>query len=433
MTIRQTGNATASSQASTAWQCSFKFSNHDEALKAGLNVDAIVYGVPLKVGGTFDKATVDKWREENCSKSSQSASFEGATYSYLREVAPGSMAAFASCVESFQDKSALACTLTREPGMLNLKWRRLAGEKDNAAPVLQRLMVVNGSCNPGVPAGKVIFEGGVGSPCTAEASKDLLVMAETSRGICSVIAAYPKRVFSVAGVLTLDGDRTISSDIIEFSTNSRIVTNGNALTLNAPELRIKSQAAISSFISRLPSGPAGTPGDDGGTLVIKTEKITGGDLRIDLSGQDGVPGADGAPGGTGAPGSNARGRGLQGLRGCGGGNDASAGAPGGPGGDGTTGGAAGNGGVIVVQVTGEAAQDSLSRLLIVSRDGKTLPGSPGRGGSPGPGGQGGPGGAGDGGHDGCGGRPGASGGPPGPSGRPGDTGSVGRPGSISLN
>ncbi|GJD97890.1 hypothetical protein OCOJLMKI_5129 [Methylobacterium iners] len=433
MTVRQTRGASSSNQSSTAWQCSFKFSSHDEAIKAGLDVDTIVYGAPLKVGGKFEKSVVDRWKEDNCSRNSQNASFEGATYNYLREVAPGAMTAFAKCIESLGGSSALNCSVNREPGAVTVKWKRTDGEETSAAPTLKRLMVVNGTCSPGIPVGTVINEGGVGSPCIPEPSKDLMVMIETSRGICSPLAAYPKKIFSIAGTISMDGDRSISSDVVEFSPDSKIITNGNALTIAASEIKLNSQSSILSFASKLPSGAPGTPGDDGGTLIIRADRITGGDLRIDLSGQDGLPGAAGSQGASGSPGRNAKGRGLQGIRGCGGGHDATHGGPGGAGGDGSPGGAAGNGGTVVVQISGEDRETSLSHLSIAGRDGRTLPGTPGAGGAPGAGGPGGPGGAGDGGNDGCGGRGGKPGGPPGPQGLAGENGLSGKAGSISLN
>jgi hypothetical protein len=42
------------------FECSSEFKTHDEAIKSGLSV---IYGVRLKVGGTFDKAQVDNWKK----------------------------------------------------------------------------------------------------------------------------------------------------------------------------------------------------------------------------------------------------------------------------------------------------------------------------------------------------------------------------------
>ena len=55
------------------------FSSHDEAIKAGLSVGAIVHGVPLKVGGTFTNQQRSEWRREYESRrkiSTQSAVYK---------------------------------------------------------------------------------------------------------------------------------------------------------------------------------------------------------------------------------------------------------------------------------------------------------------------------------------------------------------------
>jgi hypothetical protein len=335
MTVKASGTATNSSEASIAWQCSFKFSNHDEALNAGLTVGTVVYGVPLKVGGSFDNRVVHQWKEENCSKNSQNASFEGASFSYLRQVAPGAMDAFVACVQANVSTSALACSLSRNPAALAVKWRRTNGEAQSAAPKIHRFMVTNGSCQPGLVTGTVVGDGGVGTPCTPEDKKDLMAMVETSRGLCMTVAHYPKKVFSVVGTMTLDGDRQIASDVVEFQSGSRIITNGHSLTLAATELRIVGGAKIDAFEKNAPSPKPGTPGASGGAVLVKIADLTGdGDFRIDLTGQDGTAGAPGANGSPGPAGTDARGRGLQSIfSGCGGGNDSSPGGPGTPGKD----------------------------------------------------------------------------------------------------
>jgi len=121
MTVRSSSVGQSGSEASTAWQCSFTFSSHDEAIKAGLSVGTVVYGVPLKVGGTFDHNTVDQWKQQNCSNNARSASFQAATFNYLREVAPGAMNAYVQCIEAHNNTSALSCSLTREPPALVVK------------------------------------------------------------------------------------------------------------------------------------------------------------------------------------------------------------------------------------------------------------------------------------------------------------------------
>lgn len=433
MTVRSSGASAGSNAASVAWQCSFKFSNHDEAINSGVDVGTVVYGVPLKVGGKFDRKQADQWKEQNCSKNTQNASFEGASYDYLREVAPGAMSAFVTCIQAHASTSALNCSLTREPTALTVKWRRSDGESPAAAPKIHRVMVTNGSCQPGFGPGTVVSDGGIGTPCTTVDKKDLLIMIETSRGLCTTVAPYPKKVFTIAGKLSLDGDRSITSDVVEFR-QGHVITNGHSLTVTANELNISGTTEIISFDKNGSARPPGTPGESGGTLLLKFSHLTAdNDLRIDLTGQDGVAGAPGANGVQGPPGGNARGRGLQGIRGCGGGNDATPGGQGTPGKDGSAGGNGGNGGVVVVERTGADKDDSeLSRLIIVGKEGHTFPGKGGAGGARGIGGPGGPGGQGGGGHDGCGGRPGAGPGPKGADGGKGTDGLDGKPGTITI-
>jgi len=310
--------------------------------------------------------------------------------------------------------------------------RKMAGEESSAAPILHRLMVSNGSCDPSIPVGTPISDGGNGTPCTTIPKKDLLVMVDTSRGMCAPTAAYPKTNYSISGTVTLDGDRQITSDIVEFTGNGRIVTNGHSLTITADEVRMDQNGEIKSFAGGGPQRSPGSPGSSGGTLLMRAKTFTGSDLRIDLSGQDGVKGATGGTGAQGPHGVNGRGHGLQGLRGCGGGNASTPGGPGGPGKDGLPGGPGGNGGTVVVQLADGADPAVLTRLIVVGKDGQTLPGKGGDGGDGGQGGPGGIGGSGDTGHNGCGGTPGSPNGPQGPRGPQGIKGADGTPGPITL-
>lgn len=55
----------------TAWQCNSTFKSHDEAINSGLDIGTVIYDVPLKIGGTFDKTQVDKWKEIHCNDKSR--------------------------------------------------------------------------------------------------------------------------------------------------------------------------------------------------------------------------------------------------------------------------------------------------------------------------------------------------------------------------
>lgn len=432
-TIQTSNTGNSQSSASTAWQCSFKFSNHDQALAAGLNVGAVVYGVPLKVGGTWNQTDVNTWKDENCSKSTQAASFESATMTYLEQVAPGAFDAFSSCVANLHNTSALVCSIDSN-NALTVKWRRNDGQPAADAPIVSSFTVANGSCTPALTAGTAIKEGGNGSICTPIAKKTLIAMTETNVGVCKAVIAYKKTVYPIPASLYLTADKTLTSDVVQFSNNAKIVTNGYALKIQAGELAISGDSKIMAFDT---SGPVlKTPGEDGrsaGTVIIQAGNITGSTLTIDLTGEDGANGVKGPDGTQGPKGGDAAPRGLQGIHGCGGGHEASPGGVGYPGGAGQNGGNGGAGGVVLLTLSPDADQNSLSLVNVIGRLGKTAGGKGGKGGAGGIGGPGGPGGNGAAGHDGCGNRGGAGPGPQGPNGAQGTAGKDGVAGSYSIN
>lgn len=212
---------------------------------------------------------------------------------------------------------------------------------------------------------------------------------------------------------------TIAVHTLTLIHGSRIVTNGNTLTIQA--VRIVGGGSIVSFLpetltlASAPPGASGPSGHDGGTVFIDAIKGIDGNLEVDLSGQnggDGGPGASGSAGPAGARGSDA----VQGLLDChSGGGDGSKGGMGSPGRPGGGGGNGGNGGELTLS---KALAAQASQIHFKSRGG-----SPGLGGIGGPGGPGGPGGQGGSGSGMC------SGGNPGPQGDPGPAGAFGAKGT----
>jgi hypothetical protein len=61
----------ASSASFHRFECSSDFQTHDEAINSGLNVGTVIYGVPLKVGGTFDTTNVDNWKKNELQRRRQ--------------------------------------------------------------------------------------------------------------------------------------------------------------------------------------------------------------------------------------------------------------------------------------------------------------------------------------------------------------------------
>jgi hypothetical protein len=318
-------------------------------------------------------------------------------------------------------------------GFYLIKWRKLQGDDDATPPIVQRVMITNGSCKPGIAPKTKIGTGGVGTPCTPIDKKDLSINIDTTKGNCVATAEYPKKTFLVSGNIVLSGDRVITSDIVEFEPSSSVITNGHNLQISAPEVKVDQGASILGYDRKGNPLPPGSDGVSGGSVVLKSRSLDGdGDLTIDLSGQNGEAGVKGEDGGPGGKGPNAQPRGWHGLKGCLGGAAGGRGQTGGAGQNGTLGGNGGDGGLVAVQIEGGATDADVSRLIIAGTNGMTAGGKGASGGAGGVGGPGGPGGSSAAGHQGCGTQPGGPQGFAGPNGAAGSNGVDGKNGIITI-
>lgn len=205
--------------------------------------------------------------------------------------------------------------------------------------------------------------------------------------------------------------------------DATIVTDGADLTLEVEELEVRN-----SVVRSFPNGAkaAGGPGRGAGTLRLVVHDGVRGVLRVDLSGEAGLPGNPGALGAAGAAGEKgprARSERNECQTPAGPGVRGGPGGRGGKGGDGTKG---GDGGALEIIAADPAA---VAAHIDFEAHG-------GAGGPAGPGGAGGPGGPGGLGGDPAGvcfgdgpaGAPGA----PGPTGETGKAGQDGREGAMRL-
>lgn len=222
---------------------------------------------------------------------------------------------------------------------------------------------------------------------------------------------------------------SIACYTLRLQNGARILTNGNALTLQVQKMVFTGGGGIVSFdgdvrkASTGALGGPGFPGEHGGRVALISLNGMEGPLRIALPGQDGGdggPGLQGDPGIGGDRGADS----VQGFLECkSGGQD---GKPGGQGGRGRTGGDGGRG--------GDGGELQLSGNLISAKSSILFEAPGGAGGNGGPGGSGGPGGPGGQGGSGggqCSGGRAGSPGPAGPLGDPGHPGTNGRAGVIS--
>jgi hypothetical protein len=420
--LRKSGASSSSSFKS--WQCTTEFSSHDQAISAGLDVGAVIYGVPVSLGGTFDKSQVDNWKKNNCSEEQRSANQKSASYEFVRTFSPEAATLAAKCLDATMGPRALSCEIsgTGKTPVFSAQWRRTDG--DAVPPKVKKFTVSGGECKPTFVTDETISEGGRPAICEIADEKDLIVALETDRGSCFQTVSKSFQSEIIAGNVVLTGNKIVQSEVVEIRPDARIVTNGYQFSIAATrELKIGGNPTILSFDPASPAPGQAINGRPAGAIVVQAPKATGGQLTIQNFGEDGMKGPTGPRGGEGLA---AKGGVWKELRGCVGRRDGGNGGPGLVGGQGGNG---GPGGPVVLNIKSGLQDGALSRILVVTQqqmaDGTTRICTGSCGGKGGSGGDGGPGGFGArkaNGHGQCGdgkaGRDGG-GGPVGPAGSPG--------------
>src|SRR5207247_2180335 len=79
------------------WLYDMDFQTHDEAINAGLSIGAIVYGIPLQIGGTFSKEQKDAWRHEHAEYKNEQISTAHKYSIITSAVSPELMSAWLRC------------------------------------------------------------------------------------------------------------------------------------------------------------------------------------------------------------------------------------------------------------------------------------------------------------------------------------------------
>jgi hypothetical protein len=434
-------DASSTSESFFAWQCSTSFKSHQEAIDAGLKVGTVVYGVPLKVGGTWDQGEVTTWKNQNCSQKQTTTDIAAATYRLIEREAPGILAAWSGCMDAKGSPKAINCQLTRagKDAVFSANWRRTAGEPVASVPRVKSWQVAGGLCNGVLDLNSDVGEAARQVKCTPNEDETLVVMLETTRDSCWKTAEAEVSRTMLQGKIVLNEPTTYQADVVELSPNLEIVTNGHDLVISAEKKLIL--AGSPRIVSFEPDGnrPAGSHGRSAGPIAIQAPTVEGSRLFIANFGEDGAQGAKGARGARGSPGARGRGGRISNpLRGCTGRRDGTNGGRGAVGGQGLVGGDAGNGGGVTIAVDDGLQDGPVQRIVVETsrlnpRTNKKYEcsgpcaGVPGAGGPGGDGGPGGPGGAGARGHDRCGSGGAGSGGPPGST---GPIGNEGRPGTA---
>jgi hypothetical protein len=397
--------------------CTTDFGTHEEAQSYGMKVGMPVYDVPLQISGQFDKSQKDNWKKTHCEATAASSTSATSLVMFVRKVSPEIAKQWLECVKAVcAPQSGLSCSDIVSSGQLSFlaQWRR--GTGDEQAPRVVRFTTVNASCIQAPVAGQIISDAGRVVVCQIGGQKIApLVALETTRGTCYSQGSGLQGTLTLAGRIELGKAEHYQTGQLTITGNTKIVTNGNRLVLEADEIKLEGAPQIVAFES-------GAEGKGAGEIIVKARLISGTSLAIQNQGQKGRKGATGSAGVGGAGG----GGGSQRDTLCGGGKNGDPGGPGGQGGTGGTGGIGGAGGTVTIDVIAGLDNGGISRV-----SGINVAGGPGGdGGDPGPGGPGGPGGGGAPGTANCNGTQPGSNGPAGPAGPAGQPGSQGTRGNI---
>lgn len=348
------------------WQCSADFGNHDAAIASGLQVGVPVYGVPLKIGGTFDQSSKDSWKKSNCSEVETRANSTTATYQLIRSVSPETVSAWSKCMDLNTSVTALSCSLMRSGAgaVFSANWVRKVGEPDNAAPKISYFSVSGGACTRTLAVNATVGEAATQTNCSPAPESSLTVILDTQRGSCWKDLPAEVTTETVAGKVNLTAPRYIKADVVQFATDAVIVTNGNSLTIEAKKIKLSGNPRIVSFEGAAASG---SNSQSAAPIIISARKIEGTALVIDNHGQDGSNGQAGDAGSKGATGAQGQQAGWDPLQGCHGRTSSSDGGVGGTGGPGHPGKAGGSAGSVTYSIADGLTQGPISRLTFITQ------------------------------------------------------------------
>ena len=296
--LKTTGAASSSSF--HRFECSSEFKTHGEAINSGLSVGTVIYGVPVKVGGTFDAADVDNWKKTNCSEEERSASSSETTYSFIRTYSPEAADVAKTCLTGQQKGKAIQCSFSGEgkDRVFTAEWLRTDGDVN--PPVVSDFYVVNGSCKGSLTKGFIFTEGIVAPICSFSSDQDMVASLQTSRGSCFDTAQQKFDDLEISGNQILSSNVVYGADIVRFKGDARIITNGYDLTINAKKkIEIEGNPSIISYDGDGPKLALGTAGKPGGLIVLQSPMISGSQLSIANFGQNGAKGVTGDPGNAG--------------------------------------------------------------------------------------------------------------------------------------
>jgi hypothetical protein len=204
------------------WLYDMDFQTHDEAISSGLSVGFVVYGVPLQLGGKFDKQQKDQWRREHAQYENRNVS-ASEKYSILTSTVSATlMNAWLSC-EGWELANrvfgAVAVDRGGDTAEVQVFWNPIEGDL-GANPVVNSSEIAHGKRNSdGMPVvfdrGHELRKGISAALITREHGQPLSIVIQTTRG-------------DVTGYLPAAVD---VPEITEFSASPASVLQGADVTL----------------------------------------------------------------------------------------------------------------------------------------------------------------------------------------------------------
>ncbi|MDQ6892325.1 MAG: hypothetical protein M3167_06555 [Acidobacteriota bacterium] len=224
----------------------------------------------------------------------------------LREVDKNVVPAWVRCLElkCAPARSSLSCEVAATGSVVSFTaaWIQSIGEPVSAAPRVQSFRVFEATCTGMFKNGRRIKTGGDIVPCKAVGDADPVFVLQTDRGVCVRSASLNAFDRMISGYQKLTGPTYIKEKRLLLKSDTKIVTDGFPLTIEADRLDMDGVPQVISFEDR-PGRPAGDPGRPGGKIVIKAGEVRGTSLRIQNFGEDGTKGGAGPTGAQGPQGS----------------------------------------------------------------------------------------------------------------------------------
>lgn len=197
------------------WQCTSEFSTHDEAIDAGVDVGAIVYGIPIYISGTFTKDQRDTWKKTNCSQSDLAESYSKSYVELKKLVAKEVVLAWSKCMEITSQYKPLSCVVNAPDNsniIFNVRWKR-AGDVDIINPVVTGSYVDGATSEYPkikgkelIPKATKITGDGFGIPLKRNNDSAIMINLNTTRGSCDAYLPENRLVVKVGAVIEANAE-----------------------------------------------------------------------------------------------------------------------------------------------------------------------------------------------------------------------------------